>query len=107
MGTPGAQPNSEPAVSNWTRFNTRCPPIRGRCTHALDAGRCSDVKPRAGCPGSGSDIANPAFRFDRRTCFPVPTGSTRPRRAAEEIGLGREERTNQSYLQTPAVPTSA
>jgi hypothetical protein len=84
---------------------TRSVKVRANATHGagagdpkLDAGRRGHAQPRAqyGCP-SGS-IANPAFRFDRRTCFPVPTWQ-RPRHGAQR--RGREE---QSHPEPRAAP---
>ena len=65
--------------------NVRCPPrgLPGRAgtqsatlewvDPQLDTGRRRHPQSRARQHRPGGDLTNPAFRFDRRACFPVPT----------------------------------
>ena len=65
----------------------------------LDAGHRRHAQSRARYAGPGGDVANPAFRFDRQTCFPAPTWQ-RPA-AARNAGDGRS-RATRSHAQALA-----
>src|SRR4051794_20092858 len=58
----------------------------------LDADHRRHAQSRAKYAGSGGTIINPAFRFDRHTCFPAPTWQ-RSATARSGGAWAREERT--------------
>ena len=81
----------------------------------LDAGRCRHAQSGARRLRPGGGLPNPAFRFDRRACFPVPTwqrpshGAQRrsPRHGRPEIFKYRPgERVHQHGVHWPAVGIS-